>query len=252
MLEYQNHRLRMGRRPATINSEIGTLTHILKEGLKRGAIAAVPEVERTPQRAKKVDIPTEREIVRLIEGAPVRLRALLGVLSGGRLSPRRSSQPHLDAVDEKGGFAIIEPRAGWTPKTASSNRRLPLSKGLLAALREMRRGGAYVFPGRAPSKPMISFRHSLASAVKAAGLMRNDSRCGLPRTFSGKPMRRGLRHEASTLACSNPCWGTHPDRGSALRPIHRRRVAGVAITLPVWESQRRAIGNIRQHIAARA
>jgi hypothetical protein len=48
MLEYQNHRLRMGRRPATINSEIGTLRHILKEGLKRGAIAAVPEVERTP------------------------------------------------------------------------------------------------------------------------------------------------------------------------------------------------------------
>jgi integrase len=81
ILEYQNHRLRMGRRPATIDSEVGRLKHILREAVKRGAIAAVPDVERIPQRARKVDIPTEREIVRLIEAAPVRLKVLLAFLA---------------------------------------------------------------------------------------------------------------------------------------------------------------------------
>src|SRR5207248_5688746 len=44
VLQYQAHRSRMRRQPATINSEVGTLKHILKEGRKRGA-AIVPEIE---------------------------------------------------------------------------------------------------------------------------------------------------------------------------------------------------------------
>ena len=35
-----------------------------------------------------------------------------------------------DAIDETYGFASIEPRDGWTPKTAASHRRIPLSDGL--------------------------------------------------------------------------------------------------------------------------
>lgn len=77
MLEYQDHRLREGRRPATVNSEVGTLKHILKEGTKQGAIATVPEIERIPQRPKAVTVPTEAEIVRLLKAAPPRLRLLL-------------------------------------------------------------------------------------------------------------------------------------------------------------------------------
>ncbi len=59
VLEYQAHRRRLQRRPATINSEIGTLKHILKEGRKRGAIPSVPEVERIRQTPRNVEIPIE-------------------------------------------------------------------------------------------------------------------------------------------------------------------------------------------------
>jgi hypothetical protein len=33
----------MGRRAATINSEVGTLKHVLKEGVKRGVQTAIPD-----------------------------------------------------------------------------------------------------------------------------------------------------------------------------------------------------------------
>jgi integrase len=239
ILEYQNYRLRMGRRPPTINSEVGTLRHILREAVKRGALAAVPEVERIPQSARRVDTPTQSEIVRLIEAAPVRLRVLLAFLA--ETGCRRGEALNLtwDAIDEKGGFAIIEPRAGWTPKTASSNRRLPLSNGLLAALREMPRVGVYVFSGRDPSKPMTNFKRSLASAVKAAGLVRN-----------GKPMRI----TPHVLRKANATWlatrGVHPrmlqsllghSPGSRITDQHYvqstdEALRGAAIILPVWEA----------------
>jgi len=239
MLAYQDHRLRMGRRPATINSEVGTLKHILKEGVKRGAIAGVPEIERIPQPAKRVDIPTELEIVRLVAAAPMRLRVLLAFLA--ETGCRRGEAFNLtwDAIDEQGGFATIEPRAEWTPKTISSNRRLPVSSGLLAALLKMPRVGIYVFPGRDPNKPMTSFKRSLASAVKAAGLVRN-----------GKPMRI----TPGVLRKANATWlatrGVHPrmlqsllghSPGSRITDQHYVQstddaLRRAAITLPVWET----------------
>lgn len=104
-----------------------------------------------------------------------------------------------EAVDEEEGFATIGSRDGWTPKTASSQRRVPLSSDLLAALRKFPRQGPYVFPGRDPNKPRSDFKRSLASAVKAAGLQRN-----------GKPMQI----TPHVLRKANATWlamrGVHP------------------------------------------
>jgi integrase len=237
MVGYQQHRLRQGRRPATINSEIGTLKHILKEGIKRGAITAIPEIEHIPQSQRRVEIPTEGEITRLINTAPMRLRVLIAFLA--ETGCRRGEALNLtwDAIDELGGFAIIEPRDGWTPKTSSSHRRLPLGSGLLAALLRVPRTGPYVFPGRDPAKPMTNFKRSLASTVKAAGLVRN-----------GKPMRitgHLLRKANATWLASR---GVHPrmlqsllghSPGSRITEQHYvqstdEALRGVAISLPVW------------------
>jgi integrase len=238
MLGYQQHRLRQGRRPATINSEVGTLKHILKEGVKKGAITAVPEIEHIPQGRRSVDIPTEGEIVRLIDAAPQRLRVLIGFLA--ETGCRRGEALNLtwDSIDEQGRFATIEPREGWTPKTASSQRRLPLSDGLLEALLELPRTGPYVFPGRNPKKPMTNFKRSLASAVKAAGLVRN-----------GRP----LRITPHVLRKANATWlamrGTHPrmlqsllghSPGSRITDQHYvqptdEALRRAAISLPLWE-----------------
>ena len=219
MLGYQQHRLRQGRRPATINSEVGTLKHILKEGVKKGAIATVPEVEHIPQAWKRVEIPTEDEIVRLVDAAPARLRVLIAFLA--ETGCRRGEALNLtwDAIDAQGGFAIIEPRGEWTPKTASSNRRLPLSSGLLVALLKAPRTGPYVFPGRDPAKPMTNFKRSLASTVKAAGLVRN-----------GKPMRI----TPHLLRKANATWlalrGVHPRMLQSLLGIRPDRASPISTT----------------------
>jgi integrase len=237
MLGYQQHRLWQGRRPATINSEVGTLKQILKEGVKQGAILAVPEIEHIPQGRRRVDIPTEGEITRLINTAPMRLRVLIAFLAEAGCRRGEAFNLTWDAIDELGGFATIEPRDGWTPKTASSHRRLPLSSGLLGALLRVPRTGPYVFPGRDPAKPMTNFKRSLASNVKAAGLVRN-----------GKPMRitpHLLRKANATWLASR---GVHPrmlqsllghSPGSRITDQYYvqstdEALRGVAISLPVW------------------
>jgi integrase len=237
VLQYQAHRRRLRRRPATINSEVGTLKHILKEGRKRGAIPSVPEVERIRQALRTVEIPTEAEMVRLIEAAAPRLRILLAFLA--ETGCRRGEALNLtwDAIDEANGFASIEPRDGWTPKTASSHRRIPLSDGLLAGLRTLSRTGAYVFPGRRPNQPMTDFKRGLASAVKAAALERN-----------GKPMRI----TPHVLRKANASWlaarRVHPrvvqsllghSAGSRMTDIHYIQATDetlrhAAISLPLW------------------
>jgi integrase len=239
VLQYQAHRRRLRRRPATINSEVGTLKHILKEGKKRGAIPSVPEVERIRQAPRNVEIPTEAEMVRLIEAAPLRLRVLLAFLA--ETGCRRGEALNLtwDAIDEPNGFARIEPRDGWTPKTASSHRRVPLTEGLLAALRILPRTGAYVFPGRRPDKPMTDFKRALVSAVKASGLVRN-----------GKPMRI----TPHVLRKANASWlaarRVHPrvvqsllghSAGSRMTDQHYIQTTDetlreAAINLPLWSA----------------
>ena len=204
VLRYQAHRSRMRRQPATINSEVGTLKQILKEGRKRGA-AIVPEIERIRQIPRKVEIPTEAEMVRLIEAAPARLRVLLAFLA--ETGCRRGEVLNLtwDAIDETNGFASIEPRDGWTAKTNASYRRLPISEGLSKALSNLPRTGPYVFPGKKPGNPMRDFKRALSSAVSKAGLVRN-----------GKLMRITPR----VLRKANATWlaerGVHPRMVQAL------------------------------------
>jgi integrase len=167
----------------------------------------------------------------------MRLRVLLAFLA--ETGCRRGEVLNLtwDAIDEKDGVAVIEPRGEWTPKTASSSRRLPLSNGMLEVLRQVPRTGPYVFPGRDPNKPMKDFKRSLASAVKAAGLSRN-----------GRPMRI----TPHVLHKANATWlairGVHPrllqsllghSPGSRITDQHYvqstdEALRQAAIKLPVW------------------
>jgi integrase len=199
LLSYQEHRLRSGRRPATINSEIGTLKHILKEAVKSGALSSIPTVEQIPHGPRPVTIPTPAEIVRVAEALPVRLRALIVFLA--ETGCRKGEALHLtwDNIDQETGFATIAPTDGWTPKTASSRRRIPLSGELLRRIGALPKLGTLVFPGSDPNKPMTDFRKALATAVRKAAITRN-----------GKP----LRITPHILRKANATWlanrGVHP------------------------------------------
>ena len=71
------------------------------------------------------------------------------------------------------GFVEIRSHEGWTPKTAQSERRIPISSGLLEILRHLPKSGTYVFPGSDPNKPIRRFERALNTAIEKADIQRN-------------------------------------------------------------------------------
>ena len=172
MAAYQLWRLRQGRAARTINTDIGTLSLVLKWAVKNGYLAAVAKVERIPQRPTHPVIPTPEEVIRIIDAAPRRLRLLLRFIAETGCRKGEAVNLTWDCVDEINGVVEIRHRGEWTPKTESSERTIPLSGGLLAALRGVRKRGRLVFAGRDPKRPIDNFRKALASACLRAGLKR--------------------------------------------------------------------------------
>jgi integrase len=199
LLSYQEHRLSSGRRPATINSEIGTLKHILKEAVKNGALSSIPTVEQIPHAPKPVIIPTEAEIVRVVESLPVHLRALVVFLAETGCRKGEALNLTWENINQETGFVTIAPTDGWTPKTASSRRQIPLSGELQKRIRSLPQLGRYVFPGSDPNKPMADFRKGLATAVRKAAITRNG---------------KSIRITPHILRKANATWlanrGVHP------------------------------------------
>jgi integrase len=174
LVNYQAWRLELGRSPSTINSEIVTLGLLLKWAKEHGLISDIPKVEQIPAPRKRIDIPTPDEVAQIIAALPQPLDTL--VLFLAETGCRKGEAFHLewDDVDEISGSIHIQSKEGWTPKTAHSERMIPLSENLLAELRKLPKKGRYVFPGRDPNKPLDNFRKALASAVNKAGVSRNS------------------------------------------------------------------------------
>lgn len=88
-----------------------------------------------------------------------------------------------DVTIQRNRLVMIRRKEGFTPKTRHSDRDIPVSASLSDALseayREARRAAlesgsqapTLVFPGRFGGQ-LVSFRRSLATAVKNAGVMR--------------------------------------------------------------------------------
>jgi integrase len=199
LTDYQAYRLSEGCRPATINSEIGTLKHVANWAVRRKHLFAAPTVESIPWEPRDVTIPSESEVVRLVSDATKRLRPLLVFLAETGCRKGEALNLTWDCIDREAGFADIKPKPGWSPKTGSSRRRIPLSPHLLELLDGLPRRGRYLFPGRDPNKPLGDFKKALASAVRRAGLERG-----------GVTMRitpHVLRKANATWLASN---GVHP------------------------------------------
>jgi integrase len=175
--EYQGRRLKEGRRPRTINSEVGTLKVVLGWAKKERLVSAVPEVEHLPSEEKIVDLPTPEEVARIIAALPQRLRVL--VLALAETGCRKSELFGLpwEDVDEMRGVIRIRPHRERRIKNRQSIRSIPISDQLLDAIRKLDKDGFYVFPGRKKGQPIDNFRKALKTAVEAAAVERN-----------GKPM----------------------------------------------------------------
>ena len=180
LIEYQAHRLKQGRKPVTINSEIATLDLVFRWAVKKGYLKAVPKAEQIPVRAAQVVIPSPEEVVRIIEAMSARLKPLIRFLAETGCRKGEAINLTWDCVDEIGGFVEIASKEGWTPKTEQSKRRIPLNPDLLAMIRGLPKEGTFVFAGKSPDQPIGSFRKAWATAVRRANITRRGSQVPLP------------------------------------------------------------------------
>ena len=137
LIDYQLERLEQGRKPPTINSEIGTLCHVMRWAKKEGYVRAIPTVEQIPVPRKEAVIPTPEEAARIILALPKRLQPLARFLAETGCRPGEAFNLTWDSVDEVNGFVEICATEGWTPKTQQSERRIPLNPSLLTMVREL-------------------------------------------------------------------------------------------------------------------
>lgn len=180
LVEYQAHRLKLGRKPITINSEIATLSGVFKWAVKQGHIKTVPKPEQIPVRPVEAVIPTPKEVVRIIRALPERLQPIVRFLAETGCRVGEATNLTWDCVDEIGGYVEIMAREGWTPKTQQSERRIPINDGLLTMIRGLDKNSLYVFAGATPQEPIGSFKKAWATAVRNASLTRRGKQVHVP------------------------------------------------------------------------
>jgi len=180
LTEYQAARLRLGRKPITVNGELKVLQLVFRWAVKNKYLSRSPTCERVPERPVQSIIPTPEEVVRIIEALPDYLQPLIQFLAETGCRKGEAINLTWDCVDEVSGFVEIRSREGWTPKTQASERRIPISDGLLGTLRTLPKAGQYVFPGDGPDQPIGEFRKTWRRAVMIAKLMRRGSQVYIP------------------------------------------------------------------------
>ncbi len=180
LVAYQAHRLKNGIQPTTINSELVAFGLVLKWAVKKSLIPEAPKVEQIPVRRQEVIVPTPEEIVRIIDHMPVRLKPLIWFLAETGCRPGEGRNLTWDCVDLEEGLVEIRSREGWTPKTQSSERRIPLTQPLIEMLSRLPREGDFVFPGSSPDRPIGLFRKAWATAVAKARLVRKGKPVHVP------------------------------------------------------------------------
>jgi len=173
LAEYQAWRLKNGRKPRTINTELGTLSLVLHWARKQSYIPEVPKTERIPVGRSVCVIPEPEEVVRIIQALPPHLQPLVRFLAETGCRKGEALNLTWDCVDVIGGTVEIRSRNGWTPKTQQSERSIPLNTSLVQMIRGLPTNGRYVFAGPDPNKPIGSFRKALNAAVRQADIRRN-------------------------------------------------------------------------------
>jgi integrase len=180
LVEYQVMRLRLGRKPITVNGELKVLFLVLRWAKKRGHLDALPHCERIPERSEHTVIPSPSEVARVIHHLPEYLKPLIRFLA--ETGCRKGEAIHLtwDCVDLEGGFIEIRSREGWTPKTRPSERTIPIGQGLQVLLARMPRVGEFVFFANDPNQPIGEFRKTWQRAVSDADITRRGRKVYFP------------------------------------------------------------------------
>lgn len=197
--DYQLQRVEAGCKAPTINGETGILKQLLRWSMAKGLINRLPEVENIPVPVKRVNIATPDEMVSILDALEPGTRLLVRFLAETGARKGEALSLEWSDLDEKNGLVKIRRKEGFTPKTEHSDRDIPVTASLMEALTEARKEGRkkalkegatmppWVFPGKGGVK-RVDFRKALATAIKTAGVTRDDK----PLHLTPHILRKGM------------------------------------------------------------
>jgi integrase len=145
----------------------------------------------SPTPVRNDDVPTPEEVLRIIHALPPPLRPLVGFIAETGCRAGEAFNLTWNDLDLDASRVRFGGREGWTPKTASSNRTIPISGELRTCLQALPRLGLYVFSGADPNRPIGSIAKAFRSAVQKAGIARGS---------------RALRVTPQTLRKATATW----------------------------------------------
>jgi integrase len=240
--DYQLARQAKRKANPTINSETAVFVQIMTWAAAHQIVTKVPKFETLPVRAKKPDLPEPEEVARILEHLPPRTALLVRFLAETGCRKGEAFNLESEDLDDANALVHIRAKAGWTPKTASSERLIAVSPGLMADLVESARDACrealahrwpaskLVFPGRNGVR-MTDFDKALRAAVKKAGVLRD-----------GQPMHL----TPHMLRKANATWLARARVPDAILQPRLGHVAGSKITAKTYvhmdvEDQRSAV-----------
>ena len=179
ILGFQKSRLQEGKSPATINSDMRTLRKVLNWAKRSKLISEIPDLgDPLAENSPPPYIPNRIEVQKILQSLPPRLTLLIKFLVETGCRPGEAYNLTWDCVDELAGSVSIRPVDGWTPKTQSSVRTIPLSDSMIDEIRKLPKSGHLVFPNR-KGETITSMRKAFQTAVKNAGISEKVT----PKTF---------------------------------------------------------------------
>ncbi len=176
---FQKARIKAGKSPITINSDMRVLRKILNWSKRSKLISEVPDLgDPLPETRTTHYIPTPLEVEKIFESLPSRLKLLIRLMFETGCRPGEAYNLTWDCVNEVQGTIDIKPVDGWTPKTQSSIRTIPLSDYMITEIRKLTKTGSLVFPNQRGGK-ITDMRKAFQTAVKNAGITQKIT----PKTF---------------------------------------------------------------------
>jgi integrase len=219
--QYQAERVAAGCAPPTINGETGILLQLLKWGHEKGFVERLPKVESIPVPVKRVDIPTQTEMTKILDSLPPKTALLVRFLAETGCRKGEAFALEWSDIDEPNELVTIRRKSGFTPKTRHSDRDIPITKSLLTALAAARKDERmkalaagvepprWVFPGKGGVQ-RVDFRKALASAIKKAKIIRRGEPLQLTPHGLRKAMAPWLHTQGVSDAILQPRLGHAP------------------------------------------
>lgn len=132
---YKASRDRAGIAGITLNTELKTISGILRFGVDLGYLLAMPKIRRVKVSTKKPRGLSKEEIFKVLDAARPDRRPMLQLMIFTGL--RKGELAHLEwsDIDFENRVLHVQPKSDWTPK-GGDHRSIPLNNHGLAALRQ--------------------------------------------------------------------------------------------------------------------